>query len=122
AGDLVVKVDNVSGNLLNADIRLSGNDNDVQITGTYQTETGNFDLNTDINRLQMQSVQGLSMNAITNAEGYLSGNLKITGTPQAPLILGNLKFNGVGLQIAQTGSDFRNINDEIDFTRRGIEF
>ncbi|MGO4709854.1 translocation/assembly module TamB domain-containing protein, partial [Chryseobacterium sp. 2TAF14] len=28
----------------------------------------------------------------------------------------------VGLMIAQTGSDFRNLNDKIDFTNRGIEF
>src|SRR5690606_12983781 len=62
------------------------------------------------------------MNAIKETEGYLSGDLKISGTTDAPRILGALKFNDVGLQIAQTGSDFRNINDEIDFTGRGIEF
>src|SRR5690606_10942428 len=70
----------------------------------------------------MKSIQGFSMNAIKETEGYLSGNLKISGTTDAPRILGALKFNDVGLQIAQTGSDFRNINDEIDFTGRGIEF
>lgn len=121
-GDLAVHLDNHSADLLNADIRLTGNDNDLQITGTYATESGDLSLNTDINRLQMKSVQGLSMNAITDAQGFLSGNLKISGTPQAPVILGSLKFNDVGLMVAQTGSDFRNINDEIDFTRRGLEF
>lgn len=121
-GDLAVKVDNAAGNLLNADVALSGNDNDVKILGDYNMESGSFDLDMDINRLQMQSVQGLSMNQITDTEGYLSGNLNITGTTEAPRILGAVRFNDVGLQIAQTGSDFRNINDEIDFTGRGIEF
>ena len=121
-GDLAVKVDNAAGNLLNADVALSGNDNDVKILGDYNMESGSFDLDMDINRLQMQSVQGLSMNQITDTEGYLSGNLNINGTTEAPRILGALRFNDVGLQIAQTGSDFRNINDEIDFTGRGIEF
>ncbi len=121
-GNLAVKVNNSSENLLNADITLSGNENDVKILGDYHMDSGNFDLDMDINQLQMKSVQGLSMNEIIDAEGYLSGNLKITGTTEAPKILGAIKFNDVGLQIAQTGSDFRNINDKINFTGRGIEF
>lgn len=70
----------------------------------------------------MKTVQGLSMNAIHHTEGYLSGNLKLTGRADKPNILGKVKFNKVGLEIAKTGSDFRNIDDEIDFTNRGIEF
>lgn len=121
-GNLAVKVNNTSANLLNADVALSGNNNDVRILGDYNTSSSTFDLNMAINQLQMKSVQGLSMNAITNTEGYISGNLKITGTSKEPNILGKVKFNDVGLEIAKTGSDFRKLNDEIDFTRRGIEF
>ncbi len=121
-GNLAVKINNTTANLLNANIALSGNDNDVTVIGDYNTSSSSFDLNMAINKLQMKTAQGFSMNAINNTEGYLSGNLKITGTADQPSILGKVKFNNVGLQIAQTGSDFRNINDEIDFTSRGIEF
>ncbi|MFP3597904.1 translocation/assembly module TamB domain-containing protein [Chryseobacterium sp. SIMBA_029] len=121
-GNLAVKVNSTSTKLLNADIALSGNDNDVKILGDYNTASSTFDLNMAINKLQMKSVQGFSMNALTNTEGYLSGNLKITGTTDKPNILGKVKFNDVGLEIAKTGSDFRKLNDEIDFTNRGIEF
>lgn len=121
-GNLAVKVNNNAPNLLNADIALSGNNNDVKILGDYNTSSSSFDMNMAINQLQMKSVQGFSMNAITNTEGYLSGNLKITGTASKPNILGKVKFNDVGLEIAKTGSDFRKLNDEISFTNRGIEF
>ncbi len=121
-GNLAVKVNNSSPKLLNADIALSGNNNDVRILGDYNTASSSFDLNMAINQLQMKSIQGFSMNAITNTEGYLSGNLKITGTTDQPNILGKVKFNDAGLEIAKTGSDFRKLNDEIDFTNRGIEF
>lgn len=121
-GNLAVKVNSTSAKLLNADIVLSGNDNDVKIAGDYNTSSSTFDMNMAINKLQMKSVQGFSMNAITNTEGYLSGNLKITGSTDKPNILGKVKFNDVGLEIAKTGSDFRKLNDEIDFTNRGIEF
>ncbi|NPA08001.1 MAG: translocation/assembly module TamB [Chlorobi bacterium] len=121
-GNLAIKVNNNAPNLLNADIALSGNNNDVKILGDYNISSSTFDMNMAINQLQMKSVQGFSMNAITNTEGYLSGNLKITGTASKPNILGKVKFNDVGLEIAKTGSDFRKLNDEISFTNRGIEF
>ena len=121
-GNLAIKVNNQSANLLTADIVLSGNSNDVKILGNYNTSSSTFDLDLNMNQLQMKTLQGFSMNAITNTEGYLSGDLKIAGTTSAPKILGDLKMNNVGLMISQTGSDFRGINDKIGFTNRGIEF
>ncbi|WP_312397599.1 translocation/assembly module TamB domain-containing protein [Chryseobacterium sp.] len=121
-GNVVAKVNNTSANIINADVVLSGNNNDVKLLGDYNTSSSTFDLDMAINKLQMKSVQGFSMNAITNTEGYISGNLKITGNADKPNILGKVKFNDVGLEIAKTGSDFRKLNDEIDFTNRGIEF
>ncbi|MGO4710559.1 translocation/assembly module TamB, partial [Chryseobacterium sp. 2TAF14] len=96
-GNLDIKVNNQSANLLNADIALSGNNNDVKILGTYNTASSSFDLNLDMNQLQMKTLQGFTMNAITNTEGHLSGDLKITGTTTAPRILGDIKMNNVGL-------------------------
>ena len=121
-GNLDVKVNSETADLLKADIALSGNNNDVKILGNYNTSLSSFDLNVDLNQLQMKTLQGFTMNAINNTEGYLSGDLKVTGTTKAPQILGHVKMNNVCLMIAQTGSDFRKINDKIDFTNRGIEF
>ncbi len=70
----------------------------------------------------MNSVQGFSMNQIKDTEGYLSGNLNVTGTADQPSILGQIKFNAVGLTVVETGSNFRKIDDAIDFTQKGIEF
>ena len=121
-GNLAVKVKSNSADILRANVVLSGNNNDVKITGNYNISESNFNLNMEMNRLQMQTIQGFSMNAMTNTEGYLSGNLKISGTSEKPKILGKVNFNDVGLMISQTGSDFRKINDVIYFTNRGIEF
>ena len=121
-GNLAIKVNNQTSKSLNANIALSGNNNDVKITGTYNTSASAFDLDLNINQLQMQTLQGFTMNAIEETEGYLSGKLDIMGTTESPNILGNVKFNNVGMLIAKTGSDFRKMNDEIEFTSRGIEF
>lgn len=121
-GNLDLKVNSTRPTVYDADIALKGNDNDVKITGNYNTQSSSFDLDLAMNQLQMKTLQGFTMNAITNTEGYLSGNLKIGGTVQKPSILGKLQFNNVGMLVAKTGSDFRNINDPINFTSRGIEF
>ena len=121
-GNLDIKANNQSADLIRADIALTGFDNDVKLDGTFNTKSSSLNMNLDMNQLQMKSVQGFSMNAIENAQGYLSGNLKISGTTDAPNILGGIKFNEVGLGITQLGSSFKNINDEIRFTNRGIDF
>ncbi len=87
-GNIAVKVKNNSANLLNADVVLSGNNNDVKVLGDYNISAGTFDLNMAINQLQMKTLQGFSMNAINHTEGYLSGNLKVTGSTAQPNILG----------------------------------
>ncbi|WP_311135704.1 translocation/assembly module TamB domain-containing protein [Kaistella polysaccharea] len=121
-GNLDIKANNQTAEMIRADIALSGFDNDVKLAGTYNTKSSGLDMDLNINKLQMQTVQGLSMNAVENAEGYLSGNLKIGGKSSAPNVLGVVKLNEVGLGITQLGTKFKNINDEIKFTNRGIDF
>ena len=121
-GNLDVQANSQSADLIRADIALSGFDNDVKLGGTYNTKSSGLNMNLDMNQLQMKTVQGFSMNAIENAEGFLSGNLKIGGDTKAPNVLGAVKFNEVGLGIVQLGTKFKNINDEIKFTNRGIDF
>lgn len=121
-GNINAKVNTKTPQLLYADISLTGFDNDVEITGDYNLKSQMLDLVADVNKLQMKSVQGFTFNAIENTEGYLSGKLDITGKTNQPNILGKLKFNDVGLEIVKTGSNFRHIEDEIQFVSDGILF
>lgn len=121
-GKLDIKANNETSDLIRTDIALSGFENDLKLNGTYNTKSSGLNMNLNMNRLQMKTVQGISMNAIENATGYLSGNLKIGGDSKAPNVLGTIKSNEVGLGIAQLGSKFKDINDEIKFTNRGIDF
>lgn len=121
-GNIAAKVNTKTSKLLYADVALTGFENDMKITGDYNIESQLLDLEAEINRLQMKSVQGFTLNAIENTEGYLSGNFDITGKTESPKILGKLKFNDVGLEIVKTGSNFRHLDDEIRFASRGIVF
>lgn len=121
-GEINAQVNTKSADLLGVNIGLTGFENDVKITGNYNIKQTEFDLNAAFNRLQMKTVEGFTMGAITNTEGYISGNMAIKGTPSSPNILGGLRFNNAGLEIVKTGSHFRNLNDEIRFVSDGIRF
>lgn len=121
-GTIDAEVANETVGLYNANIQLSGFNNDMLVVGSYQTTNSSFNADVTINALQMTSIQGFSMGELRDAKGYVSGKLAVSGTTNAPTVLGNLKFNEAGFGITQLNSTFQNMNDEIQFTQRGIEF
>lgn len=121
-GTVDANVANETASLYKANVQLSGFDNNVSLIGSYDTAASSFDANVAIKALQMTSIQGFSMNQLRDAKGYISGDLKVTGTTTSPSILGALKFNNAGFGITQLNTTFQDMNDAIKFTTRGIEF
>jgi autotransporter translocation and assembly factor TamB len=50
-GNIAIKVDNKTANAYNADVAITGNNNDVQLKGSYYTGEGRMDLNLIMNQL-----------------------------------------------------------------------
>ena len=121
-GNIDIKAENTSANVINTLVQLTGNENNLQLAGDFNTSNQSFDMVLNIQQLQMKSVQGFSAKAIQDAEGFLSGKLDIKGNAKAPQVLGKIAFNNVGMTIAKTGSNFRKINDAILFQNDGLKF
>lgn len=121
-GDLNLQVNSKNADLLDVNVLLSDNGNDAKITGDYRISTQALNLTLDLNRLNFESLEGLAQNEIQETEGYFTGKLDINGTTDAPKIVGKIELNDIGLKITQTGSDFRNINDELIMNQEGILF
>jgi hypothetical protein len=121
-GDIAVKVDNKTNNLLNANVTLTGEDNDVNLTGTYSIADGNLDFNLDLNKLNIKSIQGFSMDNIKEGTGYLSGNFKITGSANAPKVNGELNFNDTGFRVTKFDSYFKTKDEKITLQNDVITF
>lgn len=121
-GKLTLQANNSNPERIQAIARLSEFNNDLVANGYYATKNGEFDFDIDVNSLQMESIQGFSMNQIKEAKGFISGNLKASGNVSAPKIIGKLSFNEVGMRITQLNSVFQNINDAIEFRSNGIYF
>lgn len=121
-GNIRLRVDNQTANSYRADVAISGNENDVTINGIYRTDSQSFDLDLDLARLQMKTVQAVSFGSLADSEGYLNGKLKVTGTADAPKVNGNLQFREVVFRVTEVNSKFAVSDENILFNDQGINF
>lgn len=120
-GNVALKVNNQTANAYNASMSITGYDNQVDMTGIYYTAPeSRFDLNLNIVRLNMKSIQGFSFGNIRNSTGTITGQLKVTGTTDAPSIRGDINFNKVGFNVSKLNSYFTMPQESITFNNDGI--
>lgn len=121
-GNIGVKVDNKTANLLAANVTLNGQGNDVNLTGNYKIDDSTFDLDLAINHLNIKSIQGFSMGNLTDSSGYLSGAFKINGNSDAPKVNGALDFNDAAFRVTKLNSIFKIIDEKIKIENQAIVF
>ena len=120
-GNISLKVDNQTADILNAEVLLSGSENKMDIAGTYAINNGTLDLNANIDHLNIKSIQGFTMNNVTDGTGFLTGQFKVDGTLEAPNVNGELKFNDAAFRITKLNSRFKMSNEKIAFDNEGIK-
>jgi hypothetical protein len=124
-GNASIKVNNTRQDTYAADVTITGRGNDVRLAGEYHVKPENastYDLDLVIRQLQLQSVEGLSMNSISNTSGYLSGNIKFNGSLQEPRIDGELNFNKTAMTVTYLNSHFSIDQEKIAVNNEGIRF
>lgn len=121
-GTINIKVNNEIANTYSAKISITGQDNNVNLDGIYKTGDSSFDMNLIIGKLNLKSIQGFTMNQLSESTGFFTGNFKITGNTTQPNLIGELKFNDVGFKATQLNSKFKSINDKVLFTTNAITF
>lgn len=121
-GNLDVKVRNNKPNIFDADVAITGNGNQVNLKGLYNVSNSSFDMNLDMQRLNLKSIQGFTLGNIKDASGYLYGAFDITGTVNAPKLNGDLAFNNAVFNVTPLNSQFKLGPDKIVFNGDGILF
>lgn len=121
-GDIALKVNNERADTFAAEVKITGFDNQVNLNGFYYAEAKRFDLNLDMDRLNIETVQAFTSENIKEGKGYLSGDFKIRGTVENPDVNGTLKFNDVAMRVTQLNSYFKDINESVVVNDRGIFF
>ncbi|MCO4294660.1 translocation/assembly module TamB domain-containing protein [Solitalea sp. MAHUQ-68] len=122
-GDIRIKVDNRQTNAYNADVSISGMDNDVKLNGVYFTKPQSaFDLNLVINKLNLKSIESFTFGQIKNSTGFINGKTAIKGTVDKPDINGEINFNQAGFLLSYLNSYFSLQNEKISINQEGIHF
>ncbi|MFV8362380.1 translocation/assembly module TamB domain-containing protein [Flavobacterium sp. ZT3P35] len=121
-GNISIKLNNAIANQYDAVIAITGQGNQVNLEGNYKTKDSSFDMNLDIDKLNLKSIQGFTLDNITESTGFLTGNFKITGNTNQPKVIGELKFNEIGFKVKQLNATFNSLNDKILFTNDAILF
>ncbi|MFV5684351.1 translocation/assembly module TamB domain-containing protein [Flavobacterium sp. GB2R13] len=121
-GNISIKVNNEITNRYDAIISITGQGNQVNLDGNYRTADSSFDMNLAIEKLNLKSIQGFTLDNIKESTGFFTGNFKITGTTKQPKVIGELQFNEIGFKATQLNSKFKSANDKIVFTSDVILF
>ena len=121
-GNISIKVNNAIANQYDAVIAITGQGNQVNLEGNYKSTDSSFDMNLDITKLNLKSIQGFTLNNITESTGFLTGDFKITGNTTQPKVIGELQFNEIGFKVKQLNAKFKSLNDKISFTPTAILF
>lgn len=121
-GNISIKINNAIANQYDAVVSITGQGNQVNLEGNYKTTDSSFDMNLDIDKLNLKSIQGFTLDNITESTGFLTGNFKITGNTTQPKVIGELQFNEIGFKVKQLNAKFKSLNDKIVFTPTAILF
>lgn len=121
-GTISIKVNNEIANRYDAIISITGQGNQVNLDGNYKTTDSSFDMNLAIEKLNLKSIQGFTLDNIKESTGFFTGNFKITGNTIQPKVIGELQFNEIGFKATQLNSKFKSANDKIVFTGDAILF
>jgi hypothetical protein len=122
-GNIALKINNQTENAYAIDANITGKGNQVTLKGLYYTAPeSRIDMDLNIVTLKVKSIEGFSFGAIRRASGDMTGQLKITGSPDAPQVRGDVNFNQVGFNVSMLNSYFRMQKESITFNDDGIRF
>jgi hypothetical protein len=119
-GDIKIKIDNAIANTLNTNVTITGQGNQVDLNGTYKIDSGNLNLDLNIGKLNLKSVQGFTFGSIKESSGFFDGKFTITGNANSPQLNGDLQFNEIGFTVTTLNAAFQSMNDKIRFANDAI--
>ena len=95
---------------------------DLNLTGDYRAaQTGaELDLDLNLNVLELNVIEGFSNSAIKDSEGYISGNIEVSGTTAAPKYDGNFAFNETSFNIAVLNTVYKIADETLRINNSGI--
>lgn len=119
-GQLAIEANNLTENRYSAKIALTGDSNDVLLSGNFENEV--LDMNLKINRIRMKLLESFASTFIRNTSGYLTGNANINGKMTEPNIKGNITFKQASFNLVPINNQLLLKNETINLDNKGVHF
>ena len=87
---------------------------DLSLDGSFVANEagGSFDVDLDLNRIDMEKIASLSQGQLTDGQGFLSGKVIASGTTTEPVYTGEFQFNDASIVPSQLSTKYV-LSDEI---------
>ena len=122
-GQLHIKAHSSEKDVYALNAILSGNQNDVEVDGTYSMgNTPGMNIKANIRQLHLAGLQPLASKYVSRMNGDIAGEFNITGTPAEPNVRGELNFKEASIVYAAYNTYVRFPNEKIVFDEQGILF
>ncbi len=121
-GTLTLQASSGSDENYNFNLSIKEGNADLDITGHYIPDevAARMNLNLNINKLQTNIFEHLFNEEISEAKGYISGNLDISGLTSTPEYTGQLYFEGVSVFIKQLNTRYVLAQEELQIDNKGL--
>ena len=123
-GNIALHASSAGANRYNIETTITGQGNDVALTGWFATEENDTKLNLDLDvrTLQLHSAEAPTGGAIKNASGTINGKVAIRGSVNEPALDGDLNFNKASLALRELGSQLFVDGQKISVKNDGLSF
>lgn len=121
-GNLSLEAEAKGGQEYIFNMALKEGDLDLDLKGDYiAADSGaNLNLQLAINEIRLQAIEGLSGDQIQEAEGYISGQVRLSGTTANPLYEGDFSFNDAVFTVSTLNSRFTLSNEALTVDNSGL--
>lgn len=108
----------------NVVMAIEGGAANLELTGSYIADGGaaQIDLNLILNELKMEALEGFTDEAITQADGSISGKMNVSGSLAEPDYEGSFTFNNAAFTVATLDAPFKINNETLTLNNEGIYF
>ncbi|MBT1701765.1 translocation/assembly module TamB domain-containing protein [Chryseosolibacter indicus] len=122
-GDISLAVGRKSAERFDLKFGVRSKENNLNANGYYITgDQPSMNVITTIERFNLTTVEPLTMGQLKDLKGFLTGDIKIEGTPQAPKINGSLNLRDMSFYSTYVKTAFSLKNETIGLTPQGISF
>jgi translocation and assembly module TamB len=103
---------------------LTGNGNQVAVTGFYNPSSTNdaLDFRVNLNRLTAKTIESFSFGELKKTTGALTGQFTVTGAATKPRLNGGIDFDSVSLNISRLNTAYLIDKQRIKFNNEVIQF